>query len=590
MGKYITGQDRNQIILFPEKIDDLIEEKSEIRIIDKFVETIDIKEKGFKRDVPNRKGTNTYNPRDLLKLYLYGYRNKIRSSRKLEKLCKTNIEVMWLMKGLKPDFRTISDFRKINAVALKEVFKETVIISKELKILGNTYSQDGYKIEAVNSKERNYTLNKIDERIKREKEKIIKEITKTKEKERKEAEEEVERYLKEMEEEDKKESGQETIKFTEEMVEVAKKVKEHEKIREELERTGESQKSLTDKEARLMKNNGKFSVCYNVQEITDTKSHIVVGYEADNNPADSGRLEKVSEEAKKLSGKTIINNVTDKGYNDRKDMAKCLEKGIRPHVTLPEKEEQSYEVEFEYIENEISEKEKRSRSNKKIKKCLEAGVIPEVYKGILTDVRIEEKKEIEEITEIETEEEIDEEELRKIAKEKECFIRDKEHEKVFCPQGETLRKKSKNRNRIKYCNKMACKRCKKPCTTSKYKELVMGKEQRVSIPKGTKASREIKEEYNKKKKRKIKIVVKMKLIPQRSKIKKRMGTSEHVHGTLKRTDDASYLLLKGKEKVNGELALSYSAINLRRLINIVPYEKIMEYLEKKGAERGLLLT
>ena len=274
MAKFISGQDRNQIILFPEKLDDLIAYDSEVRIIDKFVDTLDLKAMGFKRVVPNNKGTNSFNPKDLLKLYLYGYRNKVRSSRKLESLCKINIEVRWLLRGLEPDFRTISDFRKENISSLKEVFKETVVISKELKLLGNTFSEDGFKLEAVNSKEKNYTLNKLDERIKREKNKLIKEVIKkmtdeedpnnkkTKEEINKEAIEEVEKYLKEMEEEDKKELGQETVKFTQEMVEVAERVVKHQKIKREIEQTGESQKSLTDKDARLMKNNGKFSVCY----------------------------------------------------------------------------------------------------------------------------------------------------------------------------------------------------------------------------------------------------------------------------------------------------------------------------------------
>ena len=594
MAKYISGVNRNQMVLFPEKIDDLIAVESEVRIIDKFVDTLDLSEMGFKRAIPNQKGTNSFDPRDILKLYLYGYRNKIRSSRKLERLCETNIEVMWLIRGLRPDFRTISDFRKENARLLKKVFEETVIISKELKLLGNDNSQDGYKVKAVNSKERNYTLNKLDERIKREKEKLIRELSennKDREQRRKEIEAEVEKYLQEMEEEDKKESGQETVQFTEEMVDIAKKVVEHRKIKREIERTGESQKSLTDEDARLMKNNGKYDTCYNVQEMTNVKSQIVVGYKADNNPADSGELEEMSEYAKKITGKRIINNITDKGYNDRKDMARCLEKGIRPHVTLPEKEEKSYEVEFEYVENEIKESEKKSRSARKIKKCLEAGVIPEVYKEILKDIRVEEKKIVEEIEEIEAEEKIGKEELRKIAMEKECFVKDKEEEKVYCPQGEVLRRKSKNREKIKYCNKLACERCKKPCTKAKFKELVMEASQIVSTQGNSKEKRELKEKYNnkKEKKKKIKKVVKAKLVPQKKKLKKRMGTSEHVHGTIKRTDDGSYLLLKGKEKVNGELALSYCAVNLRRLYNIVPFKEMMKYLEGKCREKSAVL-
>ena len=449
MAKFITGQDRNQLVLFPEKLDDLVGSESEVRIIDRFVEKLDLVEMKFIRAVPNDKGTNSFNPKDLLKLYLYGYRNKIRSSRKLENLCKVNLEVKWLLGGLEPDFRTISDFRKDNAKALKEVFKATVMIGKNLDLYSNQFSQDGFKIQAVNSKERNYTLNKLDDRIKNENKKLIDEVTKmltnsenqkANDEIQKEASEEVERYLKEIEEEDKKELGQESIKFTEEMVEVAERLVKHKKIRKEIEESGESQKSLTDKDARLMKNNGKFDVAYNVQEVTDTKSHLVIEYKADNNPADSGTLEEMSEAAKKITGKKIIDDITDKGYTDRKDMARCLEKGIRPQVTLPENEEY-FEVEFEYVENEISEKDKKSRSTSKIKKCLESGVIPQAYENILSDIKIVEKKEVVELENLEDEEEIDEEDLRSLAMKEGCFVKDKKHQKVFCPQGEVLRKK-----------------------------------------------------------------------------------------------------------------------------------------------------
>ena len=598
MAKFITGQDRNQLVLFPEKLDDLVSSDSEVRIIDKFVENLDLVGMKFIRAVPNNKGTNSFNPKDLLKLYLYGYRNKIRSSRKLENLCKVNIEVKWLLGGLEPDFRTISDFRKNNAKALKEVFKATVMIGKRLNVLSNHFSQDGFKVQAVNSKERNYTLNKLDDRIENENKKLIDEVTKMlinsdnqkgDAEIKKEAEEEVERYLKEIEEEDKKELGQESIKFTEEMVEVANRLVKHKKIRKEIEESGERQKSLTDEDARLMKNNGKFDVAYNVQEVTDTKSHLVIDYKADNNPADSGTLEEMSEEAKKITGKKIIDNITDKGYADRKDMARCLEKGIRPHVTLPENEEY-FEVEFEYVENEISEKDKRSRSASKIKKCLEAGVIPEIYGNILDDIKVVEKKEVVELDNLEDEEEIDEEDLRSLAMKECCFVKDKKHQKIFCPQGEVLREKSKHKDKIKYCNKLACKRCKNPCTASKFKELIMSEEQKVSTVGNSKEKNELKKKYNKPRRKNvvIKKVVKAKLTPEKQKLKKRMGTSEHVHGTMKRADDASYFLMKGKERVNAELALSYSGINLRRLINLVSFEKLMEFLDKGGASKGLL--
>jgi len=580
MAKYIKGQNRNQLVLFPTKIDDVIGYDNEVRVIDAFVDTMDLGIKGFKRAVPNKKGTNSFDPRDMLKLFLYGYKNKIRSSRKLEKLCESNIEVMWLMRNLKPDFRTISDFRKENAKVLKEVFKETVMMSEDLKLLGEKFSQDGYKLEGVNSKDNNYTLNKIDDRIDR-------------------IEEQIERYFKEMEEMDQKEAGESTLTITKEMVEELKRQKEEkikekqarkdelEKIRKEMEESGESQKSLTDKDARLMKNNGKYTVGYNVQELTDAKSHIVINYEASNNPADLGSLERVTSEGRKTLGREgIIDNITDQGYKDRKDMGECLKKGIRPQVTLGE--DKNYEIEFEYKEKEISEEKRKSTKEKDLKETLEAGVIPEAYEDILSEIEVVEKEEIENVEEIEAKENIDEEDLRKIAVENEVFVKDKKHNKVFCPQGEVLRPKSKKGDKIKYCNKLACKRCKKPCTASKFKEILMEENQAILSPKGNAKGKELKQKYNPKQKKTTttKKVVKVKLTPKAEDLKLRMGTSEHVHGTLKRADDASYLLLKGVEKVNGELALSYCAVNLRRLINMIGIKKIMEYLEDKKAKKS----
>lgn len=144
-----------------------------------------------------------------------------------------------------------------------------------------------------------------------------------------------------------------------------------------MEETKTNQISLTDKESRLMKTNGGFEVSYNTQVIVDTKGHIVVNYEVDNNPADSGTMEKISKEAKEIIGKDIITNITDKGYNDRKDMMECLKEGIIPEVTLP-RNQKEYELETEYEENEISEDEKNSTKKEDIEKCLKSGVVPKI--------------------------------------------------------------------------------------------------------------------------------------------------------------------------------------------------------------------
>lgn len=556
MGKYITGEARGQLVLFSESIEERISEDNAVRVIDMYVESINLEELGFKKVKPKNKGTNMYNPKDMLKLYIYGYKNGIRSSRKLARQCETNIEVIWLIKGIRPDFRTISEFRKENIKELKNVYKDMVIMCTKIGLIGEEYSQDGVKINAVNSKERNYTLNKVDEHIKR-------------------IEKKIEEYLKKMEEIDREEEKEEKLVSKEELEERIKikkfKKEELKRIRKEMEEKKESQKSLTDEESRLMKNNGKFTMCYNNQVVVDGKSHIVVNYKVDNNPADIGSMKEVIKEAKETTGKGIVKNITDKGYNDRKDMGECLLEGIIPEVTLPEGKEY-YEVEVEYEKKEITEEERKSEKVEEIRKTIKAGKIPEVYKEYIKEVEIVEKKERKKIEKEETEENEDEERDRAI--EKEIFVRDIKRNKVFCPQGETLRQKSETQQGIKnYCNKEACRGCKKPCTMSKYKVIGFGEGQKESGKgKTEKATRKKKETVKK---------VRIKLYPKKEDIKKRMGISEHPHGTMKRSDNASYFLMRGKEKVNGEMAIYYMGYNIRRIINIVGTKKILEILEKR---------
>lgn len=164
---YIKGEDRNQIIMFPEVIDDYITEDNPVRVIDAFVETLDLKELGFKRTDPNAVGHPSYDPKDLLKLYIYGYLNRIRSSRRLEHEAIRNIEVIWLLKKLRPDFKTIADFRKDNKKALKQVFREITKLCNEWGLFGKELvAIDGSKFRACNSKKNNYNMKKLERHIK----------------------------------------------------------------------------------------------------------------------------------------------------------------------------------------------------------------------------------------------------------------------------------------------------------------------------------------------------------------------------------------------------------------------------------------
>ena len=165
---YKKGQDRRQRVLFPDCIDEYVEADAPVRLFDAFVDNLKMNELGFVRSTPAETGTPGYDPRDLLKLYIYGYFYQVRSSRKLARECKCNVEVMWLINKLTPDFRTISDFRKDNKKAITKVFKEFNKFCMGLKLFSKSYiSIDGSKFKAVNAKDNNLTLSKLDDRIRK---------------------------------------------------------------------------------------------------------------------------------------------------------------------------------------------------------------------------------------------------------------------------------------------------------------------------------------------------------------------------------------------------------------------------------------
>jgi transposase len=171
--RYINGVNRKQVTLFPEIIDEYVEANNPVRFIDAFVDSLDLKELSFSHAELEPTGRPPYHPADLLKLYIYGYLNRIRSSRCIEKECKRNVEVMWLLKKLSPDFKTIADFRKDNADAIKKVCKEFVFLCKHLDLFGGELvAIDGSKFRAVNSKKRNFNEAKLRKKLKEIDEKI----------------------------------------------------------------------------------------------------------------------------------------------------------------------------------------------------------------------------------------------------------------------------------------------------------------------------------------------------------------------------------------------------------------------------------
>lgn len=549
---YKKGEDRRQKVLFPDCIDEYVEDDAPVRLFDAFVESLDMKALGFVRSVPKDTGTPGYDPRDLLKLYIYGYFYQIRSSRKLARECKCNVEVMWLLGKLYPDFRTISDYRKDNKDCITKVFKEFNKFCMGLKLFSKSYiSIDGSKFKAVNAKDRNFTLNKLDDRIKR-------------------LDEHISLYMEELDTFDREEERKLSKDELQHKLDVCKERKErYEKYRNTLEESGEKQLSLTDPDARLMKSNEGFCVGYNVQTAVDAGSHMIAGFQITNSPTDHGQLTSVAAEVKKDYDVERLETTADKGYECPEDHAEALASGIIPNVIQRDGSCREF-VEFEYQPTEITDEQKSSNRPEDLKACLQAGIIPHAYKDVLTDVEIKEVRRRMESTSDSDILRMSPDEMRGKALEG-FFVRDAERNLVYCPRGEVLRQKSIKRNGyIRYCNKLACKRCKNKCTTSKFKEADFYKDILIKPADGRRNHEPEDKEGDTKRPRTtvLKKTVRYVLHLDQKKMDNRKCLSEHPFGTIKRALGQYYFLLKGFAKVGAEMSLFCLSYNLRRAINI----------------------
>jgi len=557
---YIKGIDRYEGTMFPEFLDDYIGEDSPTRLIEVFVNSLDFSELGFERSTPEETGRPGYDPRDLLKLLVYGYYYGINSSRRMARSCKINVEVMWLMRKLTPDFRTISDFRKDNITCMKLVFKEFNKFCMKLDLFSKDYvSIDGSKFRAVNAKDQNFTLNKLDDRLKRLDERINK-------------------FMEDLEKADSEED-EDPRKLTKEDIE--KKLSElterktrYESFLKHMEQNGESQISLTDPDSKLMKENDGFGVGYNVQTAIDAGSHMIAGYAVTNAPTDHGQMTSLASEVKKDMGVETIETTCDKGYQDPDDIAAALENGIIPNV-IQRDSSSEIDVEYEYSENTVTESQIKSTSPEDIKKCLHNGVIPECLRHVLSDARIEEMILREDVISDAAVTKMSLEEMLEKAQSG-YFVRDAERNLVYCPAGEILRQKSIKRNgNIRYSNKLACKRCKDKCTISRFKEVDFNKDSLIKRSKQCKEPCRIDESKKKPNNQFVKKkVVRFKLHMDQKKMSNRLCLSEHPFGTIKRTIGKSYYLLKRMYKVDGETSLLCLAYNMRRAINMCGVGKL----------------
>ena len=317
---YISGESREQSVLFPGTLDDYIERDNPVRAIEAFAEGRDMSQLGFERAEAAETGRPGFDPRDMVKLYLYGYLNGIRSSRKLEKEAQRNVEVLWLLKKLAPDYKTIADFRRDTLKPLNGLFTEFVKICRRLELFSaDLVGIDGSKFKAVNGKGKNYRVPKLDKLL---------EIT----------ERRIQEYFDQMDIEDREEDTRpEVPRMTKEelkkKIEILKERKaKYESLKQQLAESGEKQISTTDPDSRLMPNHGSFDVCFNVQAAVDEKHKLVVAFDVTNEATDSKQLVPMASKAKEALGVEALEVVADKGYYDSEQLLECRQNQILPLV------------------------------------------------------------------------------------------------------------------------------------------------------------------------------------------------------------------------------------------------------------------
>lgn len=320
MKRFIQSLDRSQGTLFPEQLDDYVAEDNPVRVVDVFVDQLDLGQLGFDSINPLATGRPAYHPTVLLKLYIYGYLNRIQSSRRLERETQRNLELIWLTGRLMPDFKTIANFRKDNGPAIRKVCSQFVLLCRQLNLLSDaSVAIDGSKFKAVNNRDNNFTANKVERR-------------------REQIEASIERYLTALASADRQESTDYMVAKIQRLQDKVVLLKEHleklKTIENQLQKAPDKQISLTDPDARSMATSGRGTgmVGYNVQTAVDTKHHLIVAHEVTNVGHDRNQLANMAEQAKTAMGADELKVVADRGYFNSEEILKCQEAGIVPIV------------------------------------------------------------------------------------------------------------------------------------------------------------------------------------------------------------------------------------------------------------------
>ena len=334
MPRFIEGHDRHQVTLLPESLDDFIAADNAVRVVDAFVDELDLPALGFEGTAPAATGRPSYHPAVLLKIYIYGYLNRVQSSRRLERECQRNVELMWLTRRLAPDFKTIADFRRDNGPGIRGVCRRFVELCSNLKLFSQAaVAIDGSKFKAVNSRDRNFTPTKVEAR-------------------KKQIEESIQRYLDVLEKADRTQPGEfvaKTDRLKDKIETLRAQMRRMKSIEEQLAKQAEPQISMTDPDARSMVSLAKGTgiVGYNVQVAVDTKHHLIVAHEVTNDGNDRAQLSKMAIAAREAMNKPRLRAYADRGYFNGPQIKECDDADIKAFVPKPLTSSAKFEGRFD---------------------------------------------------------------------------------------------------------------------------------------------------------------------------------------------------------------------------------------------------
>jgi transposase len=322
MKRFVEGEDRRQGVLLPEYLDDYVSEDNPVRVIEAFVDELDLAALGFDGVVPEATGRPGYHPGLLLKIYVYGYINQLASSRRLERESQRNVEMMWLTRRLAPDFKTIADFRKDNGPAIRAACRQFIVLCRRLELFTHAVAAiDGSKFKAVNARDRNFTKAKLKKRLEQ-------------------VEASIEHYMAALETADRQEgevAQAKSMRLADKIAAMKEQMAAFKALEPVVEAAPDQQVSLTDPDARSMATSGRGSgmVGYNVQTAVDAKHHLIVAHEVTNIGNDRGQLSNMASQAKDAMGVNALDVLADRGYFKGEEVLACEPLGVTPYVPKP---------------------------------------------------------------------------------------------------------------------------------------------------------------------------------------------------------------------------------------------------------------